>query len=418
MFGFYKSLRRVAPALAAILISGASFAVPEEKPLTYVGSTLWTKAHDVEIRDPLVYCAFLNGFRILDFSDPRKPVLLSQIYLGGGFAVDVAGALAVVAAADKGLALIDVSDPKAPVLKSVLDTPGEARDVAIGGQFAYVADGPGGLLIVDIKDPAAPKIVGSWDSPGESRGLVLRDRLVYLADGSAGLQILDIGTPARPAIIGTLDTDGEAESVVVSGNSVYIADGSGGIKVIDIGTPAGPKLAASLTASGYAQSVSVEGTVLGVGSLYDGGYQLLDISNPRAPAVLFTGKYTMYNESWRVVLKGSQAWIPGILLYPEFDRRRLRPGPLGLRGRRVVRTSGRGRGRSRPSGECRGDEYLPRRAEYDSRRKHHPRDRPLVGEIFRHFGSGPPPRGKTPAHARRRSADDHAARRFRLFDGR
>jgi hypothetical protein len=172
-----------------------------------------------------------------------------------------------------------------------------------------VADGPGGLLIVDIKDPAAPKIVGSWDSPGESRGLVLRDRLVYLADGSAGLQILDIGTPARPAIIGTLDTDGEAESVVVSGNSVYIADGSGGIKVIDIGTPAGPKLAASLTASGYAQSVSVEGTVLGVGSLYDGGYQLLDISNPRAPAVLFTGKYTMYNESWRVVLKGSQAWI-------------------------------------------------------------------------------------------------------------
>jgi hypothetical protein len=64
-----------------------------------------------------------------------------------------------------------------------------------------------------------------------------------------------------------------------------------------------------LTASGYAQNVSVEGAVLGVGSLYDGGYQFLDISNPRAPTVLFTGKYTMYNESWRVVLKGTRAWI-------------------------------------------------------------------------------------------------------------
>ena len=41
-----------------------------------------------------------------------------------------------------------------------------------------------------------------------------------------------------------------------------------------------------------------------VGCLYDGGYQVLDITNPAAPAVLSTNKYTMYNEGWRVVLDG------------------------------------------------------------------------------------------------------------------
>ena len=73
--------------------------------LTYLGSSLWTKAHDVEIRGDRAYCGFLDGFAILDLSDPRDPATLSQIHLGGGFAVALAGNLALVAAADKGFAL-------------------------------------------------------------------------------------------------------------------------------------------------------------------------------------------------------------------------------------------------------------------------------------------------------------------------
>ncbi len=279
------------------------------KTLTVAGSTLWTKAHDIEIRGTLAYCAFQNGLRILDITDAQIPALLSQVYLGGGFAVDVKDQLAFVAAADKGLAVIDVSNPKAPVLKSILDTPGEARDVVVNGPYAYVADGPAGLLVVDIRNPAAPKVAGSWDSPGESLGLMLRGTTVFLADGSAGLQIVNVGNPDRPSLLGTLDTDGTAEGVALSGNYAYIADGAGGIKVMDVGATSAPKQTAALSASGYAHSVSADGKLLCVGSLYDGGYQILDISNPAFPAVLSTNKYTMYNESWRVVLRGTLGCI-------------------------------------------------------------------------------------------------------------
>ena len=171
------------PVLALLAVAGSSSTTglsgggPDEGQLTFLGSSLWTKAHDVEVRDGRAYCAFLDGLQILDLSDPKKPQALSSLHLGGGFAVSLAGNLALVAAADKGLAVIDVSDPKAPVLKSLLDTPGQARDVAVDGSVALVADGTGGVLAVDIARPAAPKLLGAWDSPGEATGLALKGKI-------------------------------------------------------------------------------------------------------------------------------------------------------------------------------------------------------------------------------------------------
>jgi len=329
-----RALKSGGLAAAAVLLLSIAWPVsggPGEGDLVFLGSSLWTKAHDVEVRGALAYCAFLDGLQILDLSDPRDPKALSALHLGGGFAVALAGETALVAAADKGLAMIDVRDPKAPVLKGLLDTPGEARDVAVDGSTAYVADGTGGLLAVDLADPAAPKIAGSWDSPGEATGLAIRGTTAFLADGSAGLQIVDIARPARLSPVGSLDTDGTAEGVALSGNVAYVADGSGGIKVVDVATPAGPKLAASLVASGYARSVAAEGKLLCVGSLYDGGYQVLDISDPRAPAFLSTNKYTMYNEAWRVVLREGRAivvdYFSGLFFADLADPRK--PKPVG-----------------------------------------------------------------------------------------
>ena len=110
-------------------------------------------------------------------------------------------------------------------------------------------------------------------------------------------------------LLGRLDTDGTSGSVAMAGGHAFVADGSGGLKVVDVSVPSAPKLAASLAASGYARSVSVSGRRLGLGCLYDGGFQILDISDPVAPAVLSTNKYTMYNEGWRVVLDGDAAIV-------------------------------------------------------------------------------------------------------------
>jgi hypothetical protein len=327
-----RSAGQVFSILMLFLAGGPVGAASEDAPqMAFLGSSLWTKAHDVEIRDGLAYCAFLNGLQILDLSNPKDPEILSALHLGGGYAVALAGNIALVAAADKGLAVIDVSDPKAPVLKRLLDTPGEARDVAVHGSLALVADGTAGLLAVDLADPAAPRVAASWDSPGEASGIALRGQTVFLADGSAGLQIVAVAAPAKLSPAGAIDTDGTAESVALSGNIAYIADGSGGIKVVDVSSTARPKLVASLTASGYARSVAASGTLLGAGSLYDGGYQLFDISRPDAPVLVSTNKYTMYNEGWRVVLNGSRGvvidYFSGLFFLDFADPKK--PAPAG-----------------------------------------------------------------------------------------
>ncbi|MBN1938804.1 MAG: hypothetical protein JW843_04410, partial [Candidatus Aminicenantes bacterium] len=297
------------PALALFAFFGSVLFGRDGGGLSFSGSVLWTKAQDVEIRGNLAYCAFQNGLRILDITQVTRPILLSEIHLGGGYAVALSGDMALVAAAEKGLAVIDASDPKKPVLKSVFDTPGEARDVAVDGTTAFVADYTEGLLAVDFADPASPKAAGAWNSPGEALGLKLRGKTVFLADGAAGLQTVDASSPGKLVPLGSLDTDGTAESLALADDYAYIADGPGGIKTVDIRDAAKPKQTNSLTASGYARSAAVEGSVLCVGSLYDGGYQLLDISNPAAPAVASTNKYTMYNEGWNVRIFGNRGVV-------------------------------------------------------------------------------------------------------------
>ena len=36
---------------------------PQDGRLAFLGSTLWTKAHDVEVRGTLAYCAYLDGLQ-------------------------------------------------------------------------------------------------------------------------------------------------------------------------------------------------------------------------------------------------------------------------------------------------------------------------------------------------------------------
>jgi hypothetical protein len=286
--------------VAAPLLPQAVSRGPEE--MTYVGSALWTKAHDIRMVGSVGYAAFENGLVILDLSDLKNPVCLSELYLGGGFRLELRQGLAFVAAGPAGLCLVDVSDPKSPALVGRLELEGEARDVALAGKLAYVAGGPAGVWVVDISRPSSPRTAGNWAAPGEASRVVVRGDTLFLAAGSAGLLTAGLTDPLRPKPSGSLALEGTAEDLALSGDYGYLADGTSGLRVIDLSRAGAPALVATLTASGYCRSVSADGKLLGVGSLYDGGYQLFDLARPEAPHLLSTNKYTMYNEGWNIVL--------------------------------------------------------------------------------------------------------------------
>ena len=165
-----RAHRPILLALVAMALANASCAPPPGE-LEFVSSTLWTRAYDVEVRDDYAYCSFLNGLVILDVSKSDDPQMVSQLFLGGGFGLDVAGGKAYIAAGERGLQIVDVSDPLSPFVLGVLETPGEAKDVVVTENRVYLAVGDAGLVVVDIADSASPSLVGSVDTPGSAESL-------------------------------------------------------------------------------------------------------------------------------------------------------------------------------------------------------------------------------------------------------
>ena len=303
-------MKKLLSAALIIMLAGSGLGKPsQDSGIEYVSSLLWSKAYDAKIVGEHAFCAFLNGLVILDVSDKRKPAFVSSLYLGGGFAIDTKDGLAFVAAGVKGLQIVDVSDINAPFLKGFFDTPGEAKDIVVAGNHAFVADGPSGLQVVDISKPSSPRLAASLDTPGTAGGVIISGDHAYVADGSSGLQIINISDPSKPKLEGAYDTPGTAESVAVSGNIAYVADGSPGLQVINIAHPSSPELISSFMTSGYARGVTVRENHAFVGNLYDGAFQIIDISDPKALNVLATRKYTMYNEAWDVTVSGDYAYV-------------------------------------------------------------------------------------------------------------
>ena len=89
-----RAHRPILLALVAMALASTSCAPPPGE-FEFVSSTLWTRAYDVEVRDDYAYCSFLNGLVILDVSKSDDPRIVSQLLLGGGFGLDVAGGLSV-----------------------------------------------------------------------------------------------------------------------------------------------------------------------------------------------------------------------------------------------------------------------------------------------------------------------------------
>jgi hypothetical protein len=190
-----------------------------------------------------------------------------------------------------GLEIEDVSDPTNPVTTGVVDTPGDAQDVAVdtNGAYAYVADGFTGVMVVDITDVALPHIVATNKLPTNYPGafansVVLRGDFAYVAGGGAGLVVVDIGDPLHPLNIGTVAnaTNNSANSVALKDNYAFVADGGRGLSVIDITDPFHPSKVASLTVGDVANYIAISGNYA---YMANGGSSLdvIDITNPRQP---------------------------------------------------------------------------------------------------------------------------------------
>jgi hypothetical protein len=204
----------------------------------------------------------VQNSRILDVSDPLKPVLVSEGGWKGGHQIQVAynataGKWLAITAdmgatqpgaskPSRGISIFDISDPRHPRLLSQWSNfQGSHRNYYDGGRYAYVtgSDGPewnadrndmwggstGGLLIVDLSDPAAPKKVSSWHYPGQ-----LASEGEARSKWSSALDRSRMATLHGPEYVPVRIEDG--------GRFGYGPWGALGFMIHDLSDPANPKL--------------------------------------------------------------------------------------------------------------------------------------------------------------------------------
>jgi len=105
------------------------------------------------------------------------------------------------------------------------------------------------------------------------------DTHIYIAAQQLGILIYN---RANQQYLGQLALPGEAQKVKVRGNYAYVASRQGGFHVVDISNPAAPQKVYTYDTDGYATSVDLSGNYAVVSS-GGGGIYLFDISSPSQP---------------------------------------------------------------------------------------------------------------------------------------
>lgn len=118
--------------------------------------------------------------------------------------------------------------------------------------------------------------------PATATGMDMNATHVFTSAQQRGLMIY---TRDTQQLVSDLALPGEAQKVKVVGNYAYIASRQGGFHIVDISNPAAPVWKGGYDTTGYATTVDVSGN-LAVVSSGSGGVYVFDVSNPASPKLL------------------------------------------------------------------------------------------------------------------------------------
>ena len=230
------------------------------------------------------------------------------------------------------LQIVDESNPAALTLVSQLGLPQPIQDMAVAGNNIYIADGRGGTLIVNAANFTAPYVIGSYATPNAlAIALDSKGEFAYVANGDQTIQVLNVKDSSYPTrVVDKFFSNANFYDVVVTGRTMLAAGGAKGIFVYSLANPKAPLRAKRVKSLKACTSLAVQGqlvaaldgnlglvlvsfpawntpTVEGTLTLPnpgqacaflpqdptkllvaegDGGIQIIDVSNPAAPAVV------------------------------------------------------------------------------------------------------------------------------------
>ncbi len=139
-----------------------------------------------------------NKLEVVDVSKPENPKVMGSVPVASAQDIAVAGPFAYVAARTNGLRVIDVSDPSRPIEVAALPLPGRVVSICIAGSLAFLADDLNGRVqVIDLSLPELPGKVGEFLLSGRPYRVRACGRYVY-ATGNH-LWILETPFSGNPA---------------------------------------------------------------------------------------------------------------------------------------------------------------------------------------------------------------------------
>jgi len=212
--------------------------------------------YDLALKNDYAYVAcWWDGFRVVDFSEPENPVLVSHDHgwVNGAVpgeefcyvqALDVYGNYLYVLDYGpfvdddtKGIYIWDISQPDDPVLINRFDAyQGTGHDLKAWGDFVYISDKMGGLEVVNVADPMNPFTTGYTILPDAAQGIDFTWPYAYVAQYIwGGIHIVDVSDPFSPEIAAYYQRSGcFALGVCSWDNYALVADGPAGMQVYDL----------------------------------------------------------------------------------------------------------------------------------------------------------------------------------------
>jgi hypothetical protein len=306
-FGWGEIMQKVYLVAGAVLcaIVGVLRAQCEAEVVeSFVG-----EASDAALVGDLLYVANgRGGVRILDMSDPTRPVKLGGVRppvlqqvttfnapVDGAQVIKVEGNYAYVADRSSGLVILDITNPTNPAILSTLPQIRRIDDLRVEGDLVYVIQGSGsggltdGFVVVDASDRQQPAIIGSL--PLSRRSTMSLEVIGSVAlVGSTGwfqIRLIDISDPTQPVeILPAYQDIDPVHAMQRAGNRLYVA-GNGQFTIFDCTDPLNLQLIGRQSLNrlgeppaGVARDLAIKDELV---YLTGAGQELvvLDISNPQ-----------------------------------------------------------------------------------------------------------------------------------------
>jgi len=164
------------------MLNGVDFYSMQQLGTNYLVCESSNGAHDVVVVDR----RDVNSFAVVaDVDIPNFTAFRGRMY----------GNLLYLAGNGSKLAIVDLTNPASPVVKSVLDTGGVTRGVAVAGPMAAVADGTAGVHFVNSSSLTSPVVTGLQPAGGNAWDALFAGGALYIANEQGIVVVNDVGAP-------------------------------------------------------------------------------------------------------------------------------------------------------------------------------------------------------------------------------